>query len=184
LGTDQKDIVKNELEASYEALLNETNNIKAAQALDKKIEAIKPKSSSYVKGIIDAQKTLNVMPKEQRVYLQNADILAGYDKTGSQTAKAIDDLTKFEKGVQQVEQWTSEIQKDSSGNIIGTCSGTTDPCNTAITKKMTELKTLFDQLNTPRIVDGAETKLASLIDRAVLARYQYFREIYDVIDQL
>jgi len=49
---------------------------------------------------------------------------------------------------------------------------------------MVYLKNLFDQLNTPRIIDGAETKLAPLIDRTILARYQYFRAIYDVIEQL
>ncbi|MGG0655044.1 hypothetical protein [Rummeliibacillus pycnus] len=192
LGADQKDIVKAELDDVHEALLNEIDNIKAAQALDKKIAAIKPQSSSYVKGIIDAQKTLNVMPREQRVYLQNAAILKDYigDSTSntSQTQKAINDLTNFEKGVQQVDQWTSEIQKDSNGNIVGTCTdtstSTTGACNTLITNKMKELKNQFDQLNTPRLVDGAETKLASLIDRTILARYQYFRTIYDVIEQL
>ncbi|WP_397537253.1 hypothetical protein [Rummeliibacillus pycnus] len=190
LGSDQKDIAKNKLTVlGKQNFLDETNNIKAAQALDKKIAAIKPKSSNYVKGIVDAQKTLEVMPKEQRVYLLNAATLDGYE-TKSQTAKAIKDLSDFEKGVQQVDQWTSEIQKDGSGNIIGTCTDTTTSpsstgaCSTLITNKMVYLKNLFDQLNTPRIVDGAEIKLATLIDRTILARYQYFRAIYDVIEQL
>ncbi|MGX9133385.1 hypothetical protein ACWV26_03245 [Rummeliibacillus sp. JY-2-4R] len=201
LGSIQKDIVLNTVSTSLPvtsdkpltaqqfALLKETNNIKAAQALDKKIAAIKPKTSSYINGIIDAKKTLEVMPKEQRVYLLNAATLDGYE-TKSQTKKAIDDLSTFEKGVQQVDQWTSEIQKDASGNIIGTCKDTTTnpetdaACNTLITNKMVELKNLFDLLNTPRIVDGAEITLAPLIDRTILTRYQYFRAIYDVIDQL
>ncbi|WP_102692914.1 hypothetical protein [Rummeliibacillus pycnus] len=184
LGSDQKDIAKNKLtELGKQNFLDETNNIKAAQALDKKITAIKPKTASYVKGVIDANTTLEVMPKEQRVYLLNATTLDSYE-TKPQTQKAINDLKNFEQGVQQVDQWTSEIQKDASGKITGTCSNTTDPCNTAITKKMGELATLFNQLNTPRIVDGSEIKLSSLIDRTILSRYQYFRAIYDVIDQL
>ena len=181
--------MKNQLDDPHEALLNETNNIKAAQALDKKIAAIKPKSTSYVKEIIDAKKTLEVMPKEQRVYLLNATTLDGYEAK-SQTAKAIKDLADFEKGVQQVDQWTSEMQKDGNGNIIGTCKDTTTnpetdaACNTLITDKMVYLKNLFNQLNTPRMVDGSEITLAPIIDRTILTRYQYFRAIYDVIDQL
>lgn len=194
LGSDQKDIVSTTvsdilplptdklLTKDQFALLNETNNIKAAQALDKKIDAIQPKSTNYVKSVIDANTTLEVMPKEQRVYLLNATTLNNYE-TKSQTQKAITDLKTFEQGVQQVDQWTSEIKKDVNGNI-GTCSNTPDPCNTAITKKMTDLKDQFNQLNTPRIVDGAEVTLSSLIDRTILARYQYFRAIYDVKDQL
>lgn len=214
LGSDQKDIVLNEvlpgkpggpipatnpLDTTADplgkkklALLNESNNIKAAQALDKKIAAIKPNSTSYAKGVIDANKTLEVMPKEQRVYLINVDTLNTF-KIKTQTKKAIDDLAKFENGVKQVDEWTSEIQKDASGNIIpGTCtykdtntnSDKTGDCNTLITSKMGGLKTQFDQLNTPRLVDGSEISLASLIDKTILTRYQYFRAIYAVIDEL
>lgn len=198
LGSDQKDIVQNKVQPAnpgdsngltdkQKGLLNETNNIKAAQALDKKIAAIKPKSTGYVKSVIDATKTLNVMPIEQRIYLQNVDTLKGYlvdSKTqkSTQTQKAIDDLTNFETGVQQVDDWTSEM-KNENGNIAA-CTDHTEPCNTTITKKMGELVTLFKQLNTPRLIDGSEVKLASLIDRTILARYQYFRAIYDVIDGL
>lgn len=210
LGSDQKDIVQNKVQPAnpgdtiptngltdkQKGLLNETNNIKAAQALDKKIAAIKPKSTGYVKGVIDATKTLNVMPIEQRIYLQNVDVLKGYledsNSQKTQTQKAIDDLTKFEKGVKQVDQWTSEMDKDSNGNITGTCTtddtkspaSTTTCSSTLITNQMNALKTQFDQLNTPRLIDGSEVKLASLIDRTILARYQYFRAIYDVIDGL
>lgn len=210
LGSDQKDIVQNKVQPAnpgdtipsngltdkQKGLLNETNNIKAAQALDKKIAAIKPNSTGYVKGVIDATKTLNVMPIEQRIYLQNVDTLKGYlvdSKTqkSTQTQKAIEDLTKFEKGVKQVDQWTSEMEKDSNGNITGTCTdNSTSPASTTtcssnlITKQMNDLKTQFDRLNTPRLIDGSEVKLASLIDRTILARYQYFRAIYDVIDGL
>lgn len=199
LGSDQKEIVSTIVSDTLTlptdklltkdqfALLNESSNIKAAQALDKKIAAIKPKSTGYVKSVIDATKTLNVMPIEQRIYLQNVDILKGYlvdSKTqkSTQTQKAIDDLTKFEQGVQQVDNWTSEM-KNENGNIAA-CTDHTEPCNTTITKKMGELVTLFKQLNTPRLVDGSEITLASLIDRTKLARYQYFRAIYDVIDGL
>ncbi|HWI47726.1 MAG TPA: hypothetical protein VNU45_05815, partial [Rummeliibacillus sp.] len=76
-----------------------------------------------------------------------------------------------------------------NGNISNTCKeNNEDPtgksCNTAINDKMLVLKGLFVQLNTPRLIDGAETNLAPLIDRKKLARYQYFRTIYDVIEQL
>lgn len=201
LGADQKNIVLNKVSPANVgdptpsngltneqiALLNETNNIKAAQALDKKIAAIKPKSSGYAKAVIDANKTLDVMPPEQRVYVQNATVLKKYGAT-TQMKKAIQDLSNFEQGVGKVDEWTSQLKNDD-GTIANTCKeNTTDSsgmdCNTAINNKMVYLKGLYDQLNTPRLIDGAETKLAPLIDRTVLARYQYFREIYDVIDQL
>lgn len=200
LGSDQKEIVSTTVSDTLPlptgklltkdqfVLLNETNNIKAAQALDKKIAAIKPGTASYVKGVIDANKTLEVMPKEQRVYLLNTETLDKYKLKTTQTAKAIKDLSDFEKGVDKVDEWTSQL-KDASGNIANTCKeNDTDPtgkvCNTAINEKMVYLDGLFTQLNIPRLVDGSEIKLASLIDRTKLARYQYFRAIYDVIDQL
>lgn len=201
LGADQKNIVLNKVSPANVgdptpsngltneqiALLNETNNIKAAQALDKKIAAIKPKSSGYAKAVIDANKTLDVMPPEQRVYVQNATVLKTYGAT-PQMKKAIQDLSNFEQGVGKIDEWTSQLKNDD-GTIANTCKeSTTDSsgmyCNTAINNKMVYLKGLYEQLNTPRLIDGAETNLAPLIDRAVLARYQYFRAIYDVIDQL
>jgi len=201
LGADQKNIVLNKVSPANVgdptpsngltneqiALLNETNNIKAAQALDKKIAAIKPKSSGYAKAVIDANKTLDVMPPEQRVYVQNATVLKTYGAT-PQMKKAIQDLSNFEQGVGKIDEWTSQLKNDD-GTIANTCKeSTTDSsgmyCNTAINNKMDYLKGLYEQLNTPRLIDGAETNLAPLIDRAVLARYQYFRAIYDVIDQL
>lgn len=201
LGADQKNIVLNKVSPANVgdptpsngltneqiALLNETNNIKAAQALDKKIAAIKPKSSGYAKAVIDANKTLDVIPPEQRVYVQNATVLKTYGAT-PQMKKAIQDLSNFEQGVGKIDEWTSQLKNDD-GTIANTCKeSTTDSsgmyCNTAINNKMVYLKGLYEQLNTPRLIDGAETNLAPLIDRAVLARYQYFRAIYDVIDQL
>lgn len=199
LGSDQKDIVSTIVSETLPlptdklltkdqfALLNETNNIKAAQALDKKIAAIKPKSSGYAKAVIDANKTLDVMPPEQRVYVQNATVLKTYGAT-TQMKKAIQDLSNFEQGVGKIDEWTSQLKNDN-GTIANTCKeSTTDSsgmyCNTAINNKMVYLKGLYEQLNTPRLIDGAETNLAPLIDRTVLARYQYFRAIYDVIDQL
>ncbi|HWI49084.1 MAG TPA: hypothetical protein VNU45_12750, partial [Rummeliibacillus sp.] len=196
LGSDQKDIVinkvqpakpgdpiptKNPLSDKQIALLNETSNIKASQALDKKITAIKPKTSGYIKGIIDARKTLEVMPREQRVYLQNAGILNNYE-VKPQTKKAIDDLATFENGVQLVDEWASNLSNDQ--NAMCTEGSTTSSCKDAINNKMKILATLFDQFNVSKIIDGSETKLAPLIDRAVLTRYQYLRAVYDVEDQI
>ncbi|MFJ8261815.1 hypothetical protein ACIQ4I_07590 [Rummeliibacillus sp. NPDC094406] len=170
LGLDQKDVINDTtipdyLNAGQLALLKESANIKAAQDLDKKTTSIKKGSSGYVKAVIDANKTLKVMPGEQKVYLQNADTLKGY-ATSKQMIQAIDDLANFEKGVDSVEELSSDAQvnKDS---IIST---------------LIDLVKLYDKLNTTRLIDGSETKLSTLIDRNKFARYQYYLAVYDIMD--
>lgn len=170
LGVDQKNVINDTtipdpLNANQLALLKEASNIKAAQDLDKKIASIKKGSSGYVKAVIDANKTLKVMPGEQKVYLLNSDTLNGYATT-KQIEQAITDLSDFETGVDNVEELSSDAQNNKQ----------------SIIEKLVALVDLYNKLNTPRLIDGAETKLSTLIDRKKLARYQYFIAVYDIMN--
>ncbi len=179
LGTDQKGIVDRKLEESR-SLLNEGDNIKAAQALDKKIAAIKPGKSGYTKAVIDAAKTYDVLSQNAQKYVKNVSKLNNY-REDKNIKSAIENLVKFEKGVTEVEELAAEETNKNNNDL---CSeNSEDNCNEII-KKMKELEGLYNSLNIPKLIKGEEIKLSTLIDRKALQRYQYFYAVYDIKNQL
>lgn len=191
LGKDQKAIVEgsrevdgkivndvtNKLSDKQKALLKDEEHIKAAQALDKKIVAIKPGNSGFVKAVISASKTYDVMKNDQRVYVQNYSMLEKY-RGDKNIEAAIKDIADFEKGIAQVEEWSSDLSNDKNA----TCDGNT--CSSAILNKMKDLVDLFEKLNTERLIKGEEMKLATLLDRKALSQYQYYYAVYDLKNEL
>lgn len=173
LGKDQKGIVDRKLEESR-SLLNEGDNIKAAQALDKKIVAIKPGKSGYTKAVIDAAKTYDVLSQNAQKYVKNVSKLNNY-REDKNIKSAIENLVKFEKGVTEVEELAAD---ETSGNC------TSGKCSSEIISKMVELDRVYKDLNIPKLIKGEEIKLSTLIDRKALQRYQYFYAVYDIKNQL
>ncbi|WP_150283704.1 hypothetical protein [Rummeliibacillus sp. TYF-LIM-RU47] len=174
LGKDQKAIAEEALTVPQKALLNEGDNIKAAQELDKKIVAITPGKSGYTKAVIEAGKTYDAMSVNAQNYVKNKSKLREY-RTDKNIEPSIKKLADFEKGVAEVE----ELAADETNNNCGT--GT---CSKDIVDKMVILERLYQDLNIPKLIKGEEIKLSTLIDRKVLQRYQYFYAVYDIKNQL
>lgn len=174
LGKDQKAIAEEALTVPQKALLNEGDNIKAAQELDKKIVAITPGKSGYTKAVIEAGKTYDAMSVNAQNYVKNKSKLREY-RTDKNIEPSIKKLADFEKGVAEVE----ELAADETNNNCET--GT---CSKDIVDKMVILERLYQDLNIPKLIKGEEIKLSTLIDRKVLQRYQYFYAVYDIKNQL
>lgn len=181
LGKDQKAIVDRKI-ANNEAqknLLNEGENLRAAQELDKKILAITPGKSGYTKAVIEASKTYDVISDNAKKYVKNINKLKQY-RQDKNIEPAIQKLTEFESGVNAVE----EMAADETNNNNEYCSGDANATCTKIISKMKDLDRLYKDLNIPKLIKGEEIKLSTLIDRKVLQRYQYFYAVYDIKNQL
>ncbi|MFG3612511.1 hypothetical protein [Rummeliibacillus stabekisii] len=177
LGKDQKAIADAALTGPQEALLNEGDNIIAAQELDKKILVITPGKSGYTKAVIEAGKTYAAMPVNAKNYVKNKSKLDKYTDDKN-IRSAIKNLADFEKGVANVEVLAADETNDSETCKVGVT------CREQIITLMTNLVNTYKDLNIPKLIKGEEIKLSTLIDRKVLQRYQYFYAVYDIKNQL
>lgn len=179
LGKDQKVIVEKELatEGSKKYLLDEGENLRAAQELDKKILAITPGKSGYTKAVIEASKTYDVLPGNAKLYVKNKAKLDKY-RDDNNIKPAIQKLTEFENGVNAVEVLAADETNDNETCKVGVT------CREQIITLMTNLDNTYKDLNIPKLIKGEEIKLSTLIDRKVLQRYQYFYAVYDIKNQL
>lgn len=172
-----------ENEKRYLLLIEE--DIKAAEAADANFLKVKKGDKTFVKNIIVAMKSYNVLTDLQKQFFTQTKLYTTYKKYDMATSidgkvdtipEAIKVIVDFEKTIQE----TQELHDD-----INQTPGTIDPEKyTDIRKKMVEANKAYNFINRDFNIEGQVIRPLSLADKVAVQRYKYFMTVYKVQEYL
>lgn len=172
-----------ENEKRYLLLIEE--DIKKAEAADANFLKIKKGDKSFVKNVIIAMKSYNVLTDLQKQFFTQTKLYTTYKKYDMATSidgkvdtipEAIKVIVDFEKTIQE----TQELHDD-----INQTRDTIDPEKyTDIRKKMVEANKAYNFINRDFNIEGQVIRPLSLADKVAVQRYKYFMAVYKVQEYL
>lgn len=172
-----------ENEKRYLLLIEE--DIKKAEAADANFLKIKKGDKSFVKNVIIAMKSYNVLTNLQKQFFTQTKLYTTYEKYDkADTIKgavdtipeAIKVIVDFEKTIQE----TQELHDD-----INQTRDTIDPEKyTAIRDKMVKANEAYNFINRDFNIEGQVIRPLSLADKVAVQRYKYFMTVYKVQEYL
>ncbi|MEK4136616.1 hypothetical protein MHB75_00635 [Kurthia sp. FSL E2-0154] len=172
-----------ENEKRYLLLIEE--DIKAAEAADANFLKVKKGDKTFVKNIIVAMKSYNVLTDLQKQFFTQTKLYTTYKKYDMATSidgkvdtipEAIKVIVDFEKTIQE----TQELHDD-----INQTRDTIDSEKyTDIRKKMVKANEAYNFINRDFNIEGQVIRPLSLADKVALQRYKYFMAVYKVQEYL
>lgn len=172
-----------ENEKRYLLLIEE--DIKVAEAADANFLKVKKGDKTFVKNIIVAMKSYNVLTDLQKQFFTQTKLYTTYKKYDMATSivgkvdtipEAIKIIVDFEKAIQE----TQELHDD-----INQTPGTIDPKKyTEIRDKMVEANKAYNFINRDFNIEGQVIRPLSLADKVAVQRYKYFMAVYKVQEYL
>ncbi len=172
-----------ENEKRYLLLIEE--DIKKAEAADANFLKIKKGDKSFVKNVIIAMKSYNVLTKLQKQFFTQTKLYTTYQKYDEATSisgkvdtipEVIKIIVDFEKAIQE----TQELHDD-----INQTPGTIDPEKyTDIRTEMVKANEAYNFINRDFNIEGQVIRPLSLADKVAVQRYKYFMAVYKVQEYL
>lgn len=172
-----------ENEKRYLLLIEE--DIKAAEAADANFLKVKKGDKTFVKNIIVAMKSYNVLTDLQKQFFTQTKLYTTYKKYDMATSingkvdtipEAIKVIVDFEKTIQE----TQELHDD-----INQTRDTIDSEKyTDIRKKMVKANEAYNFINRDFNIEGQVIRPLSLADKVAVQRYKYFMTVYKVQEYL
>lgn len=172
-----------ENEKRYLLLIEE--DIKKAEAADANFLKIKKGDKSFVKNVIIAMKSYNVLTNLQKQFFTQTKLYTTYQKYDEATSisgkvdtipEVIKIIVDFEKAIQE----TQELHDD-----INQTPGTIDPEKyTDIRTEMVKANEAYNFINRDFNIEGQVIRPLSLADKVAVQRYKYFMAVYKVQEYL
>ncbi|WP_338838624.1 hypothetical protein WDR10_02470 [Kurthia gibsonii] len=172
-----------ENEKRYLLLIEE--DIKKAEAADANFLKIKKGDKSFVKNVIIAMKSYNVLTKLQKQFFTQTKLYTTYQKYDEATSisgkvdtipEVIKIIVDFEKAIQE----TQELHDD-----INQTPGTIAPEKyTDIRTEMVKANEAYNFINRDFNIEGQVIRPLSLADKVAVQRYKYFMAVYKVQEYL
>lgn len=172
-----------ENEKRYLLLIEE--DIKAAEAADANFLKVKKGDKTFVKNIIVAMKSYNVLTDLQKQFFTQTKLYTTYKKYDMATSidgkvdtipEAIKVIVDFEKTIQETQELHDDINQ------------TRDPIDpkkyTDIRDKMVKANEAYNFINRDFNIEGQVIRPLSLADKIAVQRYKYFMTVYKVQEYL
>lgn len=182
-GSDPNPNPNPENEKRYLLLIEE--DIKAAEAADANFLKVKKGDKTFVKNIIVAMKSYNVLTGLQKQFFTQTKLYTTYQKYDMATSidgkvdtipEAIKVIVDFEKTIQETQELHDDINQ--TRDTIGSEK------YTDIRKKMVEANKAYNFINRDFNIEGQVIRPLSLADKVAVQRYKYFMAVYKVQEYL
>lgn len=174
-----------ENEKRYLLLIEE--DIKAAEAADANFLKIKKGDKSFVKNVIIAMKSYNVLTDLQKQFFTQTKLYTTYKKYDkADTIKgavdtipeAIKVIVDFEIAIQETQELHDEINQTPPPHTVP------QEKYTAIRDKMVKANEAYNFINRDFNIEGQVIRPLSLADKVAVQRYKYFMAVYKVQEYL
>lgn len=172
-----------ENEKRYLLLIEE--DIKKAEAADTNFLKIKKGDKSFVKNVIIAMKSYNVLTNLQKQFFTQTKLYTTYQKYDVATSisgkvdtipEAIKIIVDFEIAIQETQELHDEINQ--------TPHTVPQEKYTAIRDKMVKANEAYNFINRDFNIEGQVIRPLSLADKVAVQRYKYFMAVYKVQEYL
>lgn len=174
-----------ENEKRYLLLIEE--DIKAAEAADANFLKVKKGDKTFVKNIIVAMKSYNVLTNLQKQFFTQTKLYTTYQKYDMATSidgkvdtipEAIKVIVDFEKTIQETQELHDEINQTPPPHTA------LQEKYTAIRDKMVKANEAYNFINRDFNIEGQVIRPLSLADKVAVQRYKYFMAVYKVQEYL
>lgn len=174
-----------ENEKRYLLLIEE--DIKAAEAADANFLKVKKGDKTFVKNIIVAMKSYNVLTDLQKQFFTQTKLYTTYKKYDMATSidgkvdtipEAIKVIVDFEKTIQETQELHDEINQTPPPHTV------LQEKYTAIRDKMVKANEAYNFINRDFNIEGQVIRPLSLADKVAVQRYKYFMAVYKVQEYL
>ena len=174
-----------ENEKRYLLLIEE--DIKAAEAADANFLKVKKGDKTFVKNIIVAMKSYNVLTDLQKQFFTQTKLYTTYKKYDMATSidgkvdtipEAIKVIVDFEIAIQETQELHDEINQTPPPHTVP------QEKYTAIRDKMVKANEAYNFINRDFNIEGQVIRPLSLADKVAVQRYKYFMAVYKVQEYL
>lgn len=174
-----------ENEKRYLLLIEE--DIKKAEAADTNFLKIKKGDKSFVKNVIIAMKSYNVLTDLQKQFFTQTKLYTTYKKYDMATSidgkvdtipEAIKVIVDFEIAIQETQELHDEINQTPPPHTVP------QEKYTAIRDKMVKANEAYNFINRDFNIEGQVIRPLSLADKVAVQRYKYFMAVYKVQEYL
>ncbi|WIL39140.1 hypothetical protein QN089_02450 [Kurthia sp. YJT4] len=174
-----------ENEKRYLLLIEE--DIKVAEAADANFLKIKKGDKSFVKNVVIAMKSYNVLTNLQKQFFTQTKLYTTYKKYDkADTIKgavdtipeAIKVIVDFEIAIQETQELHDEINQTPPPHTVP------QEKYTAIRDKMVKANEAYNFINRDFNIEGQVIRPLSLADKVAVQRYKYFMAVYKVQEYL
>lgn len=179
-----------ENEKRYLLLIEE--DIKAAEAADANFLKVKKGDKTFVKNIIVAMKSYNVLTGLQKQFFTQTKLYTTYQKYDMATSidgkvdtipEAIKVIVDFEKTIQETQELHDDINQTPVAVPQEKYTAIQEKY-TAIRDKMVEANRAYNFINRDFNIEGQVIRPLSLVDKVAVQRYKYFMTVYKVQEYL
>lgn len=174
-----------ENEKRYLLLIEE--DIKKAEAADANFLKVKKGDKTFVKNIIVAMKSYNVLTDLQKQFFTQTKLYTTYKKYDMATSidgkvdtipEAIKVIVDFEIAIQETQELHDEINQTPPPHTVP------QEKYTAIRDKMVKANEAYNFINRDFNIEGQVIRPLSLADKVAVQRYKYFMAVYKVQEYL
>ncbi|GED20692.1 hypothetical protein [Kurthia gibsonii] len=184
-GSDPNPNPNPENEKRYLLLIEE--DIKKAEAADANFLKVKKGDKTFVKNIIVAMKSYNVLTDLQKQFFTQTKLYTTYKKYDMATSidgkvdtipEAIKVIVDFEKTIQETQELHDDINQTPPPHTVP------QEKYTAIRDKMVKANEAYNFINRDFNIEGQVIRPLSLADKVAVQRYKYFMTVYKVQEYL